>query len=185
MLSFRALDKWGEGEGGSCFSSAEIPREDWPVTARYALSKQKSAGAILLVAGIDPIYATRQQSAHSSAEPCGNIYLGPSERFRLIAEMLDVSPEEIRWETMVQTNIEFQSLEQFNNAVLTFVEGQQQKYRATADALVDRELLTRSEALQSLPELKLQLIDMRGDGATPIPSLPNLPSRVRWSSVSD
>ena len=100
----------------------------------------------------------------------------------MIAEMLSISPAAIPWQTGLMTTIAFQSPEQFDHAVLDFVEEQQQKYRATVAALADRGLLTPSEAEESLPELKLKLNDMRGEGTTPIPDPANLPSHVEWSS---
>ncbi len=170
---------------GSCAVASDVPRKDWPVIGQYAFSRQKSDGAMLLVAGIDPIYATRTQSTNYLSDSCGmswGTYLGPEQRRRLIAEMLDISPEAIPWQTGLTTTITFQSPDQFDRAVLAFVEEQQQKYRATAAALADRGFLTSSEAEESLPTLNLKLNDMRGEGATPIPDPSNLPSHVEWSS---
>jgi hypothetical protein len=177
-------EQFGGGESGSCAGSSELPREDWPVTGQYALSKENGDAAVLLVAGTDPIYATREESTHYLDDRCGSgVYLSPGERLRLIAEMLGISPEAIPWQTELMTNIEFQSLGQFDNALLAFVEEQQEKYRATLAALTARNLVTPSESQESLPQLELKLNDMRGEGATPIPNPPNLPSHVQWSST--
>jgi hypothetical protein len=176
----------GMGFSGSCIGPSDGPREDWPMSGQYALSKQKSDGAMLLVAGIDPIYATRKQSVQYLGDGCSmswGVSLGPGERFRLIAEMLSIPPEEIPWEICPTTTIEFQSLLQFDNDLLAFVEEQQDKYRATADALAAHDLVTAPEAEQCLPELILHLIDDRGKGAIPIPKRSDLPARVEWSSL--
>jgi hypothetical protein len=170
---------------GACGPSSDLSREGWPLIGQYALSKQKTDGAFLLVAGVDPIYATRRESAHYLGEGCGmGVYLGSGERLRLIAEMLGLTPEEIPWQTEVSKSVEFQSVEQFNHAVLDFVEEQQQKYRATVTAMAAHGLLTSSEAEQSLPKLELELTDMRGEVATPMPDPPDLPSRVELSSAA-
>jgi hypothetical protein len=96
--------------------------------------------------------------------------------------MLGVSPGALKWQTAPQTTIEFASLPQFDAALRAFVDEQQEKYRATADALVARDLMAPEEADESLPELELNLIDMRGEGAVPIPKTPDLPSRLEWFS---
>jgi hypothetical protein len=185
-----ASERFGGGTAGSCFEERESARENWPVTGQYRLTKQKSDGASLVVAGIDPIYAIRSGSTHFLQDSCNGLtgmYLGPEERVRLIAEMLGVPREEIQWHTMVSTTIEFQSLEQFERELLAFVEQERAKHRATAAALADRSLLSFAEAEQSLPELKLKISDRRGEGALPSiegvlpPSLDPLPARVEWS----
>jgi hypothetical protein len=176
---------FGVGGGGSHCVSPELPREDWPAIGQYALSKQKGDGASLVVGGVDPIYATRKESTRflgdDSVMSMG-VYLGPGERLRLISEMLGVSPGALKWQTAPQTTIEFASLPQFDAALRAFVDEQQEKYRATADALVARDLMAPEEADESLPELELNLIDMRGEGAVPIPKTPDLPSRLEWFS---
>jgi hypothetical protein len=152
------------------------------MTGQYRLSKQKSDRASLVVAGIDPIYATRSESARYVPESCGvGMYLGPEGRLRLIAEMLGVPREEIPWQTIVSATIEFQSPEQFQRDLLAFVEEERAKHRAAAAGPADRNLLSLAEAEQSLPELKLKVSDQRGKGALPIPEPSNLPARVEWS----
>jgi hypothetical protein len=185
-------EQFGLGEGSSsCGGGLPVrPREDWPTIGQYRLTKQKSDEASLVVAGVDPIYALRRESTHFLPESSSrDMYLGPEERLRLIAEMLGVPREEIQWRTMVFTTIEFQSPEQFERELLAFVEAERAKHRATAAALADRNLLSLAEAEQLLPELKLKISDRRGGGALPNiegvlpPSLdpPNLPARVEWS----
>jgi hypothetical protein len=140
---------------------------------------------LLLIEGIDPIYATRKESPHYLGDGCGmGVYLGPEERRRFLAEMLSIAPETIPWKTELSINIEFESLEQFNHAVLTLVNAEQARYQATVAALADRGLLTSAEAQESLPQLELRLIDMRGQGAAPIADIPNLPSHVELASVA-
>jgi hypothetical protein len=184
-------ERLGSGIGGSSFGGLpERPRESWPMIGQYRLTKQKSDGASLVVAGIDPIYAIRSESTHFLPQSSSiDMFLGPEERLRLIAEMLGVPREEIQWNTVAYTTIEFQSLEQFESELLVFVEEERAKHRATAAALADRNLLSLAEAEQSLPELKLKISDRRGESALPNiegvlpPSLdpPNLPARVEWS----
>lgn len=98
--------------------------------------------------------------------------------------MLNLTSEEVPWQTELTKSIEFQSVEQFDHALLDFIEEQQQKYGATVTAMAAHGLLTSSEAEQSLPKLELKLTDMRGGGATPMPDPPDLPSHVEWSSAA-
>jgi hypothetical protein len=172
-------DRFGSGsfEGG-CGASSEPA--DWPLIGQYKLSLEASEGASVVAAGIDPIYVTRVESPWYPADCSMGVGLGPEQRRRLVAEMLGVSPEGIPWETSPQIDIEFYSPGQFDAALLAFVEEQQQMYRETAEALVDRDLLAPAELLRSLPELKLTLIDMRREGDAPISNLPELPPRVEW-----
>ncbi len=168
---------------GSCADPTVVPRKDWPATGQYALSKTKSVGATLVVGGVDPIYASREESTHYLGDRCRmswRVNLGPGERLRLIAEMLGISPEAIPWETNPETNIAFQSSEQFGNAVLEFAGGERQKHRATVSALAARGLMTTVEAEdpETLPRIELQMNDMRGANAAPLPDLTNLPPRV-------
>jgi hypothetical protein len=172
----------GMGSSGDCFLTPDDSQEGWPNTGRYVLSEEKSQGAQLLVAGIDPIYATRLETSHFAGDPCSRVALGPTQRVRLIAEMLGNPPEGIPWQTRVVANIQFQSVEQFNTDLLAFVQEQQQMYRATAEALESGQLLEKWEVQQSLPPLYLNLIDERGAGAEPISrDAIHLPDRVEWS----
>ena len=62
-----------------CAASFEIPRKRWPITGQYSLSRQQRDGAVLLVAGVDPVYATREQSTFYTGDACGMsmyMYLG-------------------------------------------------------------------------------------------------------------
>jgi hypothetical protein len=174
----------GSGSSGSCGPSSEAPRKGWPVTGQYGLSKQAVKGSVLLIAGVDPIYATRNQSTFYTGDLCttSGLYLDSGGRLGLVAEMLRIPPERFPWDTAAQTTIEFQSLQQFYDDLLAFVEKQQEKYRTTVAALAERNLLTPSEAEAVLPELNLKLNDRRSEGDAPIPDPPNLPAHVEWNS---
>lgn len=170
--------------GVDCGAYLVAPRENWPEIGQYGLFRHGSNAAFLVVGGDVPVYATRQESPRYINLQCsraGNVYLGPDDRFRLIAEMLGVSPGEMQWKTAIETKIEYKSLKQFDAALLTFVNEQQQKYRATANALSEHSFMTPAEVEASLPELDLEIQDMRGPGAAPIPQLSSLPPRVTWS----
>jgi len=171
----------GVGIGcGACFVP-DVLRDGWPATGQYTLTNEKSDGSLLLVAGIDPIYAVRKQSAQYLGDCPRGVSMGPVERRRLVAEMLNIPPEAIEWQVSPYTTIEFQSLQQFDSDLMAFVEEQQDKYRETVAALAERDLLTPSEGDQCLPELILHLFDQRGQGASPLPKPSGLPPRVKWS----
>lgn len=181
---------WGLSDGDCLSPGAGLPRKDWPLTGQYllhrgyALSEEKKRTAMLLVGGVDPIYATREESTHFRAEPCGTSFglsLGPKESRQLFAEMLGTSPEEFPWQIRPQIDIEFRSLRQFHGDLLAFVGKEQTKYRVTVAALLAHNLITASEAQQCLPELRLQISDMRREeDAVPILKPSNLPAHVEW-----
>ena len=174
-------DRLGGGSGSSCGPFSRPARDDWPVTGQYRLSGMPSASVI--VAAIDCIYVTRVESTRYLGNDCGmlwGVYLGPEQRRRLIAETLGVSPEEIPWKTNPQTTIEFESREDFNSALLAFVQEQQHMHLETAEALEARKLLASADVLQSLPLLRLNLSDERPDRMEPLTKDANLPDRVDW-----
>jgi hypothetical protein len=93
------------------------------------------------------------------------------------AELADVPPEEISWQRIISTAIEYQSRDQFEAAVHAYAQEQQAMYRATATALADRNLLIPFDVQESVPGLLLVLEDAPGKGFEPIPRF-SLPSRV-------
>jgi hypothetical protein len=97
---------------------------------------------------------------------------------RLLAQMLNVSPDAMPWQTLLDESVEFKSDQQFTSDLLTFIAGQQEKYRATAAALVVKGLMTSAEQDDSLPHLDIQLSDMRGQGYSPISPPSPLPAHV-------
>src|SRR5580700_10643980 len=144
-----------------------------------------SDGASLLVAGTEPIYVSRVESSRYLGDTCdglGGFYLGAEQRRHFIAEMLCVASEAIPWKTDPRRDIEFDSFQQFHGELLAFIDEQQQMYRATAKALEARGLLARSEVLQSLPLIELDLNDARGENAELISrDAIKLPARVVWA----
>ena len=181
----RPGQRFGVGRSeGSCSSTREQQRKDWPMSGQYALSKNKDDASTVVVAGIDPVYVMRSESTGYLGVGCamtGFVNPGPRERRRLVAELLRVPPEEIPWQTRQEVFIEFQSLQQFDRDLLRFIEKQQQMYRLTADSLEAMGLLTHSEALQSVPELALLVEDARHDGSARVPKPLTLPARVSWA----
>jgi hypothetical protein len=168
------------GGAGSCFSETAAPHDGWPHVARYVLSKKQ--GGVVVVAGVDPVYVTREESSHYYGDSCSaafDVYLGADERLRLIAEMLGVDPASIPWNTTPETTIVFQSPEQYEGALLDFARGEQKKYSVTVAVLAERGLISPSEAEnpEILPTLQLRIIDMRKD-APPLPEVASLPPRV-------
>lgn len=171
------------GGGHDCvIASSPAPRQQWPNFGIYQFSQEKNAPSFLVVSGIDPIYAVRSETTHYSGDSCaGMISLGPEERRRLLAQMLNVSPETMGWETETVENIEFKTEPQFTSDLQGFVAAQQEKYRATAALLVAKGLMTTAEQEESLPELEIHLNDMRGRGYSPVAALSPLPAHVSWS----
>lgn len=97
---------------------------------------------------------------------------------RLLAQMLNVGPEAIVWETELRKTIEFTSDQQFASDLQGFIASQQEKYRGTAAALMAKGLITSAEQEYSLPGLDIHLSDMRGPGYSALPRPSHLPARV-------
>jgi len=167
------------GSWGACGLARSKPRTDWPPIAQYSLSKEKDDKSVLLVSGIDPIYAKHYES-DTYRDPCDEISLGPYQRQQLIAEMLGISVDAISWSIHPTPTIVFQSDEQFSLEFLRFINEQEQKYRQTSIALGDRGLMSSAEAEQSAPKLEIYTNDMRGADATPLPRISPLPANVEW-----
>ncbi len=172
---------FGFGTSGcfACRMQTKLPRGNWPPIGQYSLSMEKGDRSRLLVSGIDPIYAKRNES-DTYRDPCGEPSLGPDQRQRLIAEMLDVSPDTIPWKTHPSTAIVFQSDAQFSLDLLRFIGEEKQKYRQTALALVAHGVMTNGEVEQYSPKLELYTHDMRGSGSSPLPKIAPLPANVEW-----
>ena len=169
----------GSGYAGCCLAEKGPSRTNWPQIGQYSLSKEKGDRSMFLVSGVDPIYATRQES-DSYRDPCGGPYLSPDDRQGLIAEMLGVSADAIPWKIRLTTTIAFHSDDQFSRDLLQFIGAQEQKYRETAIALGDRGLMTTAEVEQSAPKLEIYTNDMRGEDASPMPTIAPLPANVEW-----
>jgi hypothetical protein len=168
---------------GACGIQSRVPRTGWPLVGQYSLSKAKSDRSMLLVSGIDPGYATRFES-DSYRGPCGGPSLEPGERQRLIAEMLDISPDTIAWKIHPSPTIVFYSDEQFSRDLLRFIGDEDEKYRATAIGLGDLGLMTSDEVELSAPKLQIYINDMRGAEASPLPRVSPLPANVEWPNGS-
>ncbi|HTZ98320.1 MAG TPA: hypothetical protein VMB18_18085 [Terriglobales bacterium] len=170
----------GGGTAGDCFQSdSSAPRAQWPAFGSYRLSKESSDESLLVVPGSDPIYAIRSETTRYIGQSCaGRVYLGAEERRRLLAQMLNVDPEAIAWQTKLQLTIEFKSDQQFASDLQTFITAQQEKYRATAAALEVKGLMTSAEEDHSLPQLDIQLRDMRGHDYAAISPPSPLPPQV-------
>lgn len=173
--------EFGTGGGGHDCGVFAPPaaRQGWPSFGIYGFSKEQIAGSFLVAPGTDPIYAKRSETTHYSGDSCAKMVdLGPEQRRRLLAQMLNISPDAIHWQTLLDESIEFKSDQQFASDLQTFIAAQQEKYRATAAALVAKGLMTSAEQEDSSPWLDIELNDMRGDGYAAISPPSPLPTHV-------
>lgn len=173
--------EFGTGGGGHDCVTFVPPaaRQGWPSFGIYEFSKAQGAGSFLVVPGIDSVYAMRTETTHYAGDSCANmVSLGPEERRRLLAQMLNISPDAIPWQIQIDETIEFKSEQQFASDLQNFITAQQGKYRATAAALVVKGLMTTAEQEDSLPQIDIQLNDMRGDGYALLSPPSPLPSHV-------
>lgn len=173
--------EFGTGGGGhDCFQLAPAAaRQGWPSLGTYEFSKTQRVGSFLVAPGVDPIYAIRSETTHYAGDSCLHmVSLGPEERRRLLAQILNISPEAIHWQTQLDESIEFKSDEQLASDLQSFITIQQEKYRATAAALVAKGLITSAEQEVSLPHLDIRLNDVRGNDYAAITPPSPLPAHV-------
>jgi hypothetical protein len=185
-------EQWsGAVSQGDCMAHGTgHTRKNWPLTGQYmlhwgyTLDGRAKQQAILLVGGIDPVYATREQSGYYYVDRCGRAFdvgLGGEKSRNLLAEMLGTSPNALRWQARLEVYMEFRSLQQFHTELAAFVAKEQARYRATAAALAARNLMTSAEAHDCLPTITLWVTDWRQDrGALPDLKPQSLPTGVEW-----
>jgi hypothetical protein len=175
-------DRFGSGHGDhDCFMPPPAePRKQWPSFGVYELHRTKSDGSLQIISGANPVYAKRSQTTRYRDEQCvENVVLGAEESQDLLVQMLNILPGSIVWQTATVENIEFKSEQQFASDLQAFISGEQEKYRATANALIAKGLMSPSEAEDALPQLNLRINDMRGANYSEL-RLPSLPARVAW-----
>jgi hypothetical protein len=174
-------DGYGGGSGVGCAMGES--HSDWPEFGIYQLSAGKIGDSFVLMDGPDPIYALRSKTRFDTGDKCENftfLVLGPEERRRFVARWLGADPDDLEWETEAADTIVYQSDEQFYRELRAFIAGEQEKYRATAAALVEKNLIAVSEQDDALPYLELKFNDQRGPDASPIAEPASLPPHVSW-----
>jgi hypothetical protein len=167
----------GSHSSGDCGPDfPEKPRTGWPEFGIYYLS-ETDAG-IPVVSTSYTIYARRLITTHYTAHPgCKGIGLSPEGRRRLIAYMLNLDPETMKFQLKASKTITFQSNAQFQSELNSYIAELRGQSRAIAIALAAKGLMTKAEEDEAIPELQLRLIDIRGDSAQALIE-PKLPPRV-------
>lgn len=161
-------------------------RKGWPEFGVYVLSENKIAGGFVIVSEEHPVYAFRQESTHYAGDRCETFtfaILGPEERRELIAQMLDVAPDDIEWGATIRKTLVFQSEPQFYHDLLGYIASQQEEYGATARALVAKNLMLAAEEEESLPRIDLRFVDQPGPGFAPLQRPALLPAHLTWPEM--
>jgi hypothetical protein len=173
---------FGYNTAGDCFKLPVLySRGDWPSFGVYTLSKQKGPGAFPVLSRPDPLYARRSEFTYYRESRCENAALTDADRRRFLAYMLHVEPDAIAWNVVIrQKDLVFHSEPQFEFDLKAFIEELDERYRATAAALVEKGLMEASEEQNARPMLDLRWHDLRGVDYAPI-QLPNpLPLHMSW-----
>ena len=175
----------GYGICGDSFCGPPVARAHWPQFGVYLISENKVEGGFEIVSQAHPVYVYRKEGTYYTGDRCENgglfAVLGPEERRRLIAQMLDVPADDLEWEATARQTIEFKSEPQFYGGVLGLIAAQQEQFRETAMALAAKDLITVAEKEESMPQIELRFLDQRGPGFAPIAQPPLLPLHVTWS----
>ncbi|MGB2665291.1 MAG: hypothetical protein WAK48_14895 [Candidatus Acidiferrum sp.] len=136
---------------------------------------------MVLVDGIDAIYATRHETTHYGGDPCRFVALGPNQRVRLIAQMLGDLPEAIDplGEPLSSPTSSF---DPWNSSISIFWPLSKSSHGCIARQRKRSNLwglLEKWQVQQSLPLLRLSLGDTRGQAAEPVSKGDiHLPDRV-------
>lgn len=186
-ISIEQLGKKAQvyGVGGPSFGCGPPEsRKGWPEFGVYIISEGKMAEGFALFSKARSVSAYRRMSTHYAGDRCEVFtfaILGPEERRELIAQMLDVAADDIEWGATMRKTMEFQSEAQFDHDLLAYIASRQEEYRATAEELVAKNLMTIAEGEDSLPRIDLQFLDQRGPGFGPVAQPQGLPAHVVWT----
>jgi hypothetical protein len=168
----------GGGTGGGCghgIPEIKVPG-DFPPVAAYELSVYPKHGALVLAPGPRPVYALRKLIAPGERAGVDNLgaFICPYQntapyRQEFLSSMLDVHPAEVKFDTEI--SLEWSNSNQFSTKVRTYCQDILNKYEHLKSLLLDKKLLSASDAHALEAHLFLKYADFRKDKARPIPEI--------------
>ena len=176
------VEQLGVGSGGSCGSSIVHRRPGWPEVGNYYLIPPGAGfgdGAIILAFGRDPSYYGRAVDAYYLTHGPGcELVDFDLLREHLLADLLETPADQPLLKTRVSTEITWKDSPSYVGAVRGLIEEQERLFGRVAKGLKRCDLLTPDEATQARPTLVINLWDLRGPSAPPLPAVPDVPSNV-------
>ena len=172
----------GIGEGHSCGSRFVHPRAGWPEVGNYRLAEPGEgfgAGEVVLAFGRDPSYYNRSVDAYYLPMDGG---CGPVDfdllREHLLADLFDTPADQPLLKTRVSTDITWKDSPSYVGAMRGLIEEQEKLFGKVAKDLKRCDLLTEDEAAHARPTLAINVWDLRGPSAPPLPAVPDIPPNV-------
>jgi hypothetical protein len=176
------VEQLGVGSGGSCGSSIVHRRPDWPEVGNYYLIPPGAGlgdGAIVLAFGRDTSYYGRAVDAYYLTHGPGcELVDFDLLREHLLGDLLDTPVEKPLVRSRFSSDITWKDSQSYIGAVRGIIDDQEALFRRVAKDLKSCDLLTLDEAAQARPTLVINLWDLRGRSAPPLPAIPDLPSNV-------
>lgn len=169
----------GGGYGGGCghgIWEAKVPA-DFPPVAVYKLSVEPEHGALVLAPRPRPVYALRKLIAPGEkySADTGICSILPRSadpipyRVEFLASMLNVYLGEIKFDT--QINMEWSNSKQFSSKVKNYCQNILNKYERLKSLLLDKKLISPSDAQALQAHLLLKVEDFRKSKTHPIPEI--------------
>jgi hypothetical protein len=169
----------GGGYGGSCGHGGlevKVP-EDFPPVAFYELSDRPERGSLVLAPRPRPVYALRKLIAPGERASVDNgkcVILPQSAdpvpyRQEFLSSMLDVYLGEIKFDTRI--DVEWSNSKQFSKKVETYCQNILNKYERLKSLLLDKKLISPSDAKAMEAHLFLRFADFRKNKTHPIPEI--------------
>ena len=178
-LSVSVIDPHsGSGYGGSCGQGGweiKVPG-DFPPVAVYELSYRPERGALVLATSPRPVYALRKLIAPGERASVLNggaliCQYGDPVPYRqeFLSSMLDVNLAEVKFDTGI--SLEWSDSKQFSTKVRTYCQDILNKYEHLKSLLLDKKLISPSDAQALEAHLFLRFADFRKDKTHPIPEI--------------
>jgi len=149
----------GTGYGCSLDGGPEFPRQKWPPIYGYSLMDESKDGYTALLAEPNAVYYERKSGYHHNSD--SYLRLNAERRRSLLAEMLGEEPENIGLELSVHDGIRYESQRQFEDELQAFIDRTRETHRSLAMAFVALGQMDADKIEESLPWIKLTVIDER------------------------
>jgi hypothetical protein len=176
----------GIGVGHSCGSLIVHNRAGWPEVGRYGLVEPGGGfgnGVVLLAFGRAPSYYWRTVDAYYLAQGSGQgSACEPVDfdllREHLLGDLLDTPADQPLLKTSVSAEITWQDSQSYLSSMRGLIAEQVRVIGKVAKELKRCDLLTQDEAAQAHPALVINVWDLRGPSASPLPAIPGVPPNV-------
>jgi hypothetical protein len=170
----------GTGTGIGCGMigiDASVPVPDgFPPTALYFLKESPERGAVVVAPGHNPIYYKRTVSdrriiADASFKSCNKNHYNHLE---YLAALLNTTADELKLEAYPSHSITWQGAEKYQRKMAQIQQQVKASYEQVIQRLLEKNLLTDSEADGLAPMVVVTIEDLRKNPSVPLPAIPGV-----------